>query len=150
MLFIHKLSSTPIDPWIALRHGGVNNLGGGVRGKYLILWNVDIVQRGGAWHYIFEFDVRDSLQKGALAQLASKNASCPDDMDWQHWLGPDWRVISAAERGEILSMPGGEAHKNAVITDMRPVTGSRPIPVREPGERFQVELPPDFLLGLPD
>src|SRR4051812_1515000 len=57
MLYIHKKSPTPITHWDALRHGGPNNLGDrAVRGAYLVLWNVDIVHREGAWHYLFEFD----------------------------------------------------------------------------------------------
>ena len=81
MIFVHKKSATPITHWDALRHGGENNLeDAGVKGKYLVLWNVDIVQRGGAWHYVFEFDVRNSLEISALGRLAGNAKAYPNDM----------------------------------------------------------------------
>ncbi len=62
MLYIYKRSTTPIVPWEALRHGGVNNLSASIRGRYLLLTNFDVIQREGAWHYIFEFEDRASLE----------------------------------------------------------------------------------------
>src|SRR2546423_12999842 len=87
MLFVHKKSSSPIAPWPAVRHGGPNDLAApGYRGKYLGLWNVDIVHREGVWHYIFEFDMRDSLEIGALAKLVGRDQRYPHDMNWKKWL----------------------------------------------------------------
>jgi hypothetical protein len=149
MIFVHKKSATPITHWDALRHGGENNLeDAGVKGKYLVLWNVDIIVREGAWHYIFEFDVRDTLEISALAQLAGKQSRYPDDMNWKQWLGGDAQVITADVREAILTMPEGEAHTDAVITDVREVPNAFPIPGRGPHNAFQVELPERFLLSL--
>src|SRR5882757_8529940 len=99
MLYVHKKSPTPIDPWGALRHGGLNNLADpAIPGKCLVLFNVDIVQREGAWHYIFEFESRDTLEVSALAQLTGKERHYPDDMNWKQWLAPTYTLISAAVR----------------------------------------------------
>lgn len=149
MIFVHKKSSTPFTHWNALRHGGANNLDAGIKGKFLVLWNVDIVVREGAWHYIFEFDVRDSLEVSALAQLAGKKRGYPNDINWKEWLGPDAAVITAEVRQAILNMPADEARTDAVITDVREVPNAFPIPGRGPHNAFQAELPRDFLLCLP-
>jgi hypothetical protein len=149
MLFIHKKSPTPITHWEALRHGGLNNLDAGIKGKFLVLCNVDIVHREGAWNYLFEFDVRDDLEIRALAQLVGKAQRYPNDMDWKKWLGPDCHVITAKVREAILNMPADEAHTDAVITGMREVPNARPIPGRDPSKWFQLDLPSDFALALP-
>jgi hypothetical protein len=150
MLYIHKKSSAPIDPWPALRHGGVNNLDHkDVIGKYLVLFSVDILHREGFWHYIMLFDVRETLAKSALAQLAVKEQSYSDDMDWKEWLGPDFNVISASVREEILNMPEEHAHTGAVITGMRELPGLGPIPGRKPEDWFDVDLPEEFLIAPP-
>ncbi len=149
MLYVHKKSSTPIDPWPALRHGGPNDLDdAGVKGNFLVLFNVDIVQREGVWHYIFEFDLRDSLEATALAQFMGKT-SYPNDMKWKQWLGADCTVISASVREEILKMPDNVAHTSAVITGMRECPTARPIPGRDPDDWFRHDLPENFLLTLP-
>ena len=149
MIFVHKRSKTPIQHWDALRHGGANNLGdAALKGKYLVLWNVDIVVREGAWNYIFEFDVRDSLTTSALAQLTGKGSCYPDDMDWKKWLGEDAKVITADIREAILNMPKDEAHTDAVITDVREVPNASSIPGRGPHNAFQADLPKDFLITL--
>ena len=148
MIFLHKKSPTPIQHWDALRHGGPNNLDLGIKGKFLVLWNVDIVVREGAWHYIFEFDVRDSLQVSALAQLAGKTHGYPNDINWKQWLGTDAALITSDVRQAILNMPAAEAHTEAVITDVREVPNAFPIPGRGPHNAFQIELPDRFLLCL--
>ena len=149
MLLVHKRSLTPIDPWPALKHGGANNLdNSAIEGNYLLLWNVDIVQREGVWHYLFEFDSRATLQKGALAQFVGKGQDYPDDMNWKTWLGPDVTVITAAVREEILRMPADEAHTGAVITDMRQVRKTPPGPSpRDPDDWFQSDTPREFLIA---
>ena len=129
MVFVYKQSPKPIDPWSAVRHGGVNNLNANIKGKYLVLWNLDIVQREGCWHYIFQFDARDSLEFSALAQLVGKPNRYPNDIDWRRWLGQDYQVISATVRADILSLPPEEGHPNTMITDVREVpTYGRYIP----------------------
>jgi len=148
MIFLHKKSPTPIQHWDALRHGGPNNLDLGIKGKFLVLWNVDIVVREGAWHYIFEFDVRDSLAVSALAQMTGKTTGYPNDINWKHWLGTDVALITSDVRQAILSMPAAEAHTEAVITDVREVPNAFPIPGRGPHNAFQIELPERFLLCL--
>ena len=148
MIFLHKKSPTPIQHWDALRHGGPNNLDLGIKGKFLVLWNVDIVVREGAWHYIFEFDVRDSLAVSALAQMTGKTTGYPNDINWKQWLGSDVAVITADVRQAILSMPAAEAHTEAVITDVREVPNAFPIPGRGPHNAFQIELPDRFLICL--
>jgi hypothetical protein len=148
MIFLHKKSPTPIQHWDALRHGGPNNLDLGIKGKFLVLWNVDIVVREGAWHYIFEFDVRDSLAVSALAQMTGKTTGYPNEINWKQWLGSDVAVITADVRQAILSMPAAEAHTEGVITDVREVPNAFPIPGRGPHNAFQIELPDRFLICL--
>ena len=153
MLFIYKKSLKPIAPWDALRHGGINNLTDAEiksKGKYLVLLNVDIIQREGAWHYIFHFDARESLAMSALAQSVGKTAPYPDDMDWDRWLGFEYQVIAATIRENILSMPPDESHPSTVITNMREIRQRCPLPVRTPDEWRQLaRLPQDVILALP-
>ena len=149
MIFVHKKSATPITHWSVLRHGGANNLDDPSvkgRGKFLLLWNVDVVVREGAWNYIFEFDVRNSLQTSALAQLAGRSPEYPNDVDWNKWLGPDAKVINEEVREAILTMPPDEARTEAVITDVREVPGATSIPGRGPHNAFQSDQPRDFLI----
>ena len=148
MIFVHKKSPTPLQHWDALRHGGANNLDLAVKGKFLVLWNVDIVVREGSWNYIFEFDVRDSLEPSALAQLAGKTHGYPNDINWKQWLGADVALITADVRQAILNMPAAEARTEAVITDVREVPNAFPIPGRGPHNAFQIDLPDRFLLCL--
>src|SRR5687768_11212119 len=148
MIFVHKKSATPIEHWGALRHGGANNLDAGIKGKFLVLWNVDIFFREGFWHYLFEFDVRESLEISALAQLAGRNSRYPNDINWKQWLGADAHVITADVRDAILNMPAKEARTEAVITDVREVPNAFPIPGRGPHNAFQQDLPDRFLLSL--
>jgi hypothetical protein len=153
MILIYKGSPNPISPWGALRHGGPNNLDAGIRGRYLVLFDVDIVHRAGAWHYIFQFDARDSLELSALAHIVGKEKPYPNDMDWKQWLGGatgGWQVISTKVREAILNMPADEVRTEAVITDIRPIPGGRPTPGRGPENAYQPELPRNVLLAAPD
>jgi hypothetical protein len=150
MIFVYQRSATPITPWDALRHGGVNNLDAGIKARYLVLWNVDIVQREGAWHYIFQFDARDTLQLNALAQLTGKKASYPNDINWRRWLGDQpWQVISESVREEILSLPPEFDQPGAMITDMRQVPHARRIPGRRPDDPPYQPPPEHFVIALP-
>jgi len=109
---------------------------------------VDIVHREGAWHYIFEFDVRDSLNISELGRLLSKEKSYPDDMDWKTWLGPDYTMISAAVRTEILNMSKDVDNTGPRITDIHEIPLGKPIPGRNETNWYEVDLPDDFVLGL--
>jgi hypothetical protein len=147
MIFVHKKSHTPVMHWSVLRHGGPNNLGDpSVKGKFLLLWNVEVVVREGAWNYIFEFDTRESLEVSALAQLTGRATSYPNDVDWRKWLGADAQVITEEVREAILSMPPDEARTEAVITDLREAPLATHIPGRGPHNAFQDDAPRDFLI----
>ncbi len=148
MIYVYKQSATPLHPWDVLRHGGPNNVAPDVRAKYLLLLNADVVQRDGLYHYIFEFDTRESLKKSGLAQLTqspSKSNEYPNGMDWAAWLSqspvqpleegeaeslPTWQLITADVRWEILHMaPANETGKrNVLITGLRPVTNTTGAP----------------------
>jgi hypothetical protein len=149
MIYIYKGSPTPIVPWDAVRHGGPNNLDLGIKGKYLVLLNADIVQREGKWHYIFEFDARDTLQTSALAHIVGEASKYPGDIDWKSWLGEGCELINASVREAILTMPPEEAKTGAVITGMRECPAARPIPGRDPKDAYQIELSREFMLCLP-
>lgn len=152
MIYVYKQSATPLQPWDMLRHGGANNIAPEVRAKYLLLLNADVVQRDGLYHYIFEFDTRDTLKKSGLAQLTQapgKSNEYPNGMDWATWLsksdakpGKDgaaapatWQVITADVRWEILHMapanPDG-GKRSVVITGLRPATNT----TGSPGKGF--------------
>ena len=147
MLYVHKKSSKPIDHWTARRHGGANNLANpAIPGKYLVLFNVDIVQREGAYHYIFEFDTRESLEMTSLARLVSGQSSYPNDMDWNKWLGTDCTAISNAVREEILNLPSQEVHTDALITNVREVPMGCPLPNQD--DWNHAAPPDDFLVSL--
>jgi hypothetical protein len=150
MLYVHKKSEVPIDPWPALNHGGGNNLGDpAVAAPFLVLCNADIIHREGAWHYIFEFDTRNTLELSALARLARNEERYPEDMNWKQWLGPEFTIISAAVRDEILHMPASEGHTSAVITNMRNALPTPPVPGTEGRHWWRGDIPEDFLLALP-
>jgi len=150
MLYVHKKSPTPINPWPHLRHGGVNNLGNkDIAAKYLVLFNADIVHREGAWNYVFEFDTRDSLELSPLARLTGSPQAYPNDMNWKQWLG-EHTIISAAVRDEILHMPESEAHTGAVITNMRPTQfPGKLLPGQEEHHWTPDDIPDDVLLAFP-
>ena len=121
MIFIYKKSPVVISPWGALRHGGRNNVSADIREQYLLLTNVDIIHREGAWHYIFEFDARDTLEMSGLGRLTGQPSQYPDDMDWKAWLGDDYQVIDAKVREALLSLPPDNPLIDVSITDMRAV-----------------------------
>lgn len=142
MIYVYKQSAAPLHPWDVLRHGGPNNIAPETKAKYLLLLNADVVQRDGLYHYIFEFDTRDTLKKSSLAQLTQapgKAAEYPNGMDWAKWLtahdvasedgtsSPMWQVITADVRWEILHMAPqspDSGKRNVVITGLRPVSGN--------------------------
>lgn len=122
MLYVYKQSAEPIQPWTMLHVGGKNNIAPQAKAKFLVLDNVDVIQRDGAWHYLFAFDTRNSLELSPLAQLMQRNPKAQkysDGADWKKWLGDGWQVIDEHVRWEILHMPGAEAKTGASITDLR-------------------------------
>jgi hypothetical protein len=136
MLYVYKQSADPIQPWGMLHVGGKNNIAPQAKAKYLVLANVDVIQRDGAWHYLFAFDTRNSLELSPLAQLMQRNpqpTKYADGADWKKWLGEGWQVIDEHVRWEILHMPGAEKPKSeASITDLRVVSASLPDPAQVP------------------
>jgi hypothetical protein len=105
MIHVHKRSAGPARPWDVVRQAGANNIAPTHAAKYLILWNVECVRRGGQWHYVLDFDARDTLEKGALAQLMGDAADAhayTDTVDWKAWLGSDWEVVCESKRWQIL------------------------------------------------
>jgi len=125
MLFVYKQSVKPVTPWSMMRVGGVNNVAPQVTAKFLVLTNVEAMHRDGAWHYIFEFDTRDSLQMSPLAHLVNhhKDPGSPlkykDGVNWRKWLGNDWQIIDEHVREEILRLAPVEPVADGVITGVR-------------------------------
>lgn len=132
MLYVYKRSSGPMRPWDVMRHGGPNNIAPDVHQKYLVLWNADVVRKDGQWHYVFEFDARDSLEISELAQIflgvTSTPTSYPDDTNWRTWLGDNWEIIDNARRHDILKDARSGGTGEVVITTLR--VGSSQFPLR--------------------
>ena len=133
MLYVYKQSETPMQPWSMLRRGGPNNIAPQAKGRFLLLHNAEAVYRDGAWHYVLEFDVRDSLQLSPLAQMMggkSQNGSYRDGANWKKWLGDRWQVIDEHVRWEILN--SGEADPTMAaddkISDVRELPDWHPQP----------------------
>jgi hypothetical protein len=125
MLFVYKQSVKPVMPWSMMRVGGLNNIAPQAQAKYLVLTNVEAMHRDGAWHYIFEFDTRQSLQMSPLAHLVNhhKEPAAPltykDGVNWKKWLGEDWQIIDEHTREEILRLAPVEPVADGVITGVR-------------------------------
>ena len=125
MLFVYKQSVLPVTPWSMMRVGGVNNIAPQLGAKFLVLCNVEAMHRDGAWHYIFEFDTRDSLQMSPLAHLVnhhkddSKPMKYKDGVNWKKWLGSDWQLIDEHTREEILRLAPVEPVADEMITGVR-------------------------------
>ncbi len=139
MLYVYKQCAEPCQPWGMLHVGGKNNIAPQAKARFLVLDNVDVIQRDGAWHYLFAFDTRNSLELSPLAQLMQRDPKpqkYTDGADWKAWLGDGWQVIDEHVRWEILHMPGttAEAKKNeASITDLR-IMAALPDPAQVPNQ----------------
>jgi hypothetical protein len=133
MLYVYKRSHAPMRPWDVMRHGGRNNIAPEVQQPYLVLWNADVVRKDDLWHYVFEFDVRDSLEISELAQIFTGPSSTPtrfpDDTNWRRWLGDEWAIIDDSRRKEILKGSGTSGGGEVVITTLR--VGSSQFPLRD-------------------
>ena len=105
MIHVHKRSGSPLDPWGVVRTAGPNTIAPG-KGKYLILWDVHSVRHGGQWHYVLDFEPRDTTDVGELARLMGhKLARYPDGPDWAAWLGDGWEPIDEHRRWKLLHPP---------------------------------------------
>jgi hypothetical protein len=124
MLYVYKQSVLPLSPWNMMRVGGENNIAPAVKRKYLLLSNIDASHREGAWHYIFEFDCRDSLQKSGLAQMMERSngngsSRFKDTANWAEWLGESgWQIIDEHVRSEILNLKPSQP-TDGIITGVR-------------------------------
>jgi hypothetical protein len=133
MLYVYKLSDKPLQPWSMLRTGGANNIAPDAKGQYLVLQNAEALYRDGAWHYVLEFDVRDSLTLSPLALMMGKptaSSSYPDGTNWRKWLGDNWQVIDEHVRWKILHDPQAESYSEAEgqISDVRELPEWHPQP----------------------
>ena len=133
MLYVYKQSVVPLSPWNMLRVGGANNIAPQIKSRYLLLSNIDATHREGAWHYIFEFDARDTLQKSGLALMMENhngNGSTKfrDGANWAQWLGENWQIIDEHVRGEILKLRPIEPADGII-------TGVRELPTWFPGAK---------------
>jgi hypothetical protein len=134
MLYVYKQSAEPIQPWAMLHVGGKNNIAPQAKSKYLVLDNVDVIQRDGVWHYLFAFDTRNSLEISPLAQLMQRNPKAhkyADGANWKSWLGEGWQIIDEHVRWEILHMRPIEPKSEGSITDLR-ILESLPDPSQVP------------------
>ena len=133
MLYVYKRSHAPMRPWDVMRHGGRNNIAPEVAQPYLVLWNADVVRKDDQWHYVFEFDARESLEISELAQIFTGPSSTPtrfpDGANWRRWLGEDWAVIDDSRRKEILNSAGPSGQGEVVITTLR--VGSSQFPLHD-------------------
>ena len=122
MLYVYKQTAEPFQPWGMLHVGGKNTIAPQAKAKYLVLDNVDVIQRDNVWHYLFAFDTRNSLELSPLAQLMQRNPKpqkYTDGADWKAWLGDGWQIIDEHVRWEILHMRAVETKTEASITDLR-------------------------------
>jgi hypothetical protein len=132
MIYVHKRSDTPIQAWDLMRRAGLNTIAPQSKGKYLLMWNVEVIRRDGMWHYIFEFNTRDSLEMSPLSQMVRGNgqpARYRDGMNWKQWLGQDWELVTPQKREELLLQAELEAQPDHVtITGLKVWPEQRPRP----------------------
>lgn len=118
VIFIHKMSPQPLQPWDHVNQAGRNTVVRHVHERYLLLREVQVAQRGGMWHYVFAFDSRDSLELSPLARMLGGKDAHVDSVDWQSWLGDNWRLIESHALPAILN-GSDDASPQARITDLR-------------------------------
>jgi hypothetical protein len=132
MVHVYKKSASPLRPWDVMRTAGKNNVAPRHNGKFLVLWNADVVRRDGCWHYVFDFDGRNTLEKNEIAVLmsgAGESTTYADDTDWQTFLGADYEVVTEARRKQILSRTDGPHDGEVKITCMRVGSSSFALPL---------------------
>jgi hypothetical protein len=129
MIHVYKRTTEPFSPWGALRAGGPNTIARNVKARYLVLWNVEVVRSEGAWHYVFTFDARDTLELGVLAQaISGRNARYRDDMDWRKFLGDDWQLVDEHHVFQALKANPGPLAGEVLISDVRVRPTPFPLP----------------------
>jgi hypothetical protein len=129
MIHVYKRATEPFSPWGALRAGGPNNIAHHVKARYLVLWNVEVVRSEGAWHYVFTFDARDTLELGVLAQaISGRNARYRDDMDWKKFLGKDWQLVDEHHVFQALKANPGPLPGEVLISDVKVRQAPFPLP----------------------
>jgi hypothetical protein len=128
VVHVYKRSQQPIQPWQMIRRAGTNNIAPEVKAKYLILWNAEVVRRNGLWHYILEFDARDSLDITDPTTTHTNGKTSPptyrDGIDWRAWLGQDWELVEPARREQILTQDQPAGPGGVVISNLK--LGNRP------------------------
>lgn len=132
MVHVYKRSATPLQPWNVMRAAGPNNLGSPVKGKYLVLWNADVIRTDGQWHYVFDFDVRNSLEKSEIARLMGGDGEptrYENKADWRSFLGGTYEVITGFRRNQIVRDADKAADEGTVkISCLRVGTSPFPLP----------------------
>ncbi len=133
MIYVYKRSPKPVQPWDVMRVGGENTIAPQVKRKFLILWNVEAVHRDGMWHYIFEFDTRDSLRMSALSQMVGGGGekSYKSGADWKEWLGEGWEVIDEKRRWEILDQGADDPLSGEVVIHLKESPTPTPMGIRK-------------------
>lgn len=127
MVHVYKRSKDPLQPWQVIRQAGANNIAPEVKERYLILWNAEAVRRNGEWHYILEFDARNSLEITDPTAAAPNGKGPPqyrDGIDWRKWLGPDWELVDPARRELVLAQDETPRPGQVVISNLK--IGNRP------------------------
>lgn len=112
MVHVYKKSATPLKTLGVMRSAGANTIGLGGHKKYLVLWNAQVARKDGVWHYVLDFDPRDTLAKGEIARLMARKGepmSYAETADWKALLGDDFEVISPARRTEIVRSACGSS-----------------------------------------
>jgi hypothetical protein len=114
-----------------MRTAGPNNLGSPVKGKYLVLWNADVIRTDGEWHYVFDFDVRNSLEKSEISRLMASDGESTryeNKADWRSFLGGAYEVITGPRRNQIVKDADKASPSGTVkISCLR--VGSSPFPL---------------------
>lgn len=119
MIHVHKWSDAPVDPWSALRCISQNNIAPEAKGQHLILWHVESVRHGGRWHYIMDFEPRDTPEVSAFArELGHPMERYPQGPDWEQWLGDQWQFIDEYTRWMLLN-PTEQATDRRAQRDVR-------------------------------
>jgi len=136
MVHVYKRSSTALPVLDAIRTAGPNTIAPELKAKFLLLWNAEVVRTDDdEWHYVFDFDARDSLQLNDLAKLMGAQQGKTQyggGMDWLAWLGEGWERIDEKRREQILKLRGQNARGGGVvISDLRIGPNARgPMPPR--------------------
>ncbi len=131
MIHVYKQTRQPVSAFEVMRIGGPNNIAPETPERFLVLWNVNAIKRSDTWHYIFDFDARDSLEMSELGKLMNGprgKREYQNAADWAKWLGQGWRLVSESDRWLILHPLDGSSKGSASITNIRVGGGTTPMP----------------------